>query len=164
MRLEILAPLCLKNSCFLIKLPNNSGAEISKRITHPAQVAELTERLGVPVECRTKPWSQKIVRHADSSLVPTDGTSIALSHRVLIGADTLDVETCMQREHQLHAADEIILESMLDTLDIPSEYNRICIWIFEVSMFTIAFPYLPLIVCALLAIKFRTDFLRLTKV
>ena len=144
--------------------------------TRPAhQVAELTERLGVPIECRTKPWSQKVVKHADSSLVPTDGTSIDLSsrrlgnehkghsHRVLIGTGALN-ETCMQMEHQFHAADEIILESMLDTLDIPSEYNRICIWIFEVSMFTIAFPYLPLIVCALLAIKFRTDFLRLTKV
>ena len=38
--------------------------------------------------------------------------------------------------HQLHKADDIIVESMLDPLDLPNEYRKICIISLLVCMFT----------------------------
>eukprot|EP01043_Picozoa_sp_COSAG02_P000235 COSAG02_NODE_4_length_69935_cov_46.806590_43_plen_923_part_00 len=50
--------------------------------------------------------------------------------------DGVTASTSDRTYHQLHKADDIIVESMLDPLDLPNEYRKICIISLLVCMFT----------------------------
>ena len=62
---------------------------------------------------------------------------------------------------QLHSADDIIVESMLDPLDLPNEYRKVCIIVVLVCMWTGVQSLIPLIGWIVLLIRFKFNFIRL---
>jgi hypothetical protein len=63
----------------------------------------------------------------------------------------------------LQRADAIIVESMLDPLDLPNEYRKICIINLFVGMWTIVMPYLPVAAWIICLMRWKFNFVRLTK-
>jgi hypothetical protein len=62
---------------------------------------------------------------------------------------------------QLHSADDIIVESMLDPLDLPNEYRKVCLIVLLVCMWTGVNLLIPLIGWCSLLIRFKFNFIRL---
>jgi hypothetical protein len=62
----------------------------------------------------------------------------------------------------LAAADAIIVESQLTELEIEVELVKLCLYVLNVQMFTIVFPYIPLAVWIFLVLRLRNDLRRLT--
>lgn len=62
---------------------------------------------------------------------------------------------------QLHSADEIIVESMLDPLDLPNEYRKVSIIVLLVCMWSGVQHIIPLIGWCSLFIRFKFNFIRL---
>ena len=59
-------------------------------------------------------------------------------------------------------ADAIIIESMLEKLDMPNEYRKICIVILFVMMWSVVMPWLALIGYVVLMLRFKFNFVKLT--
>lgn len=62
---------------------------------------------------------------------------------------------------QVHSADDIIVESMLDPLDLPNEYRKVCIVVLLVCMWTGVQSLIPIIGWISLLIRFKFNFIRL---
>lgn len=73
----------------------------------------------------------------------------ALAARMSSSASSGNVEVrtkAWSSKHQGHyyAADDLILESMLEPIVLTTEYRKLCILIWSVSMWSIVFPWVPL--------------------
>lgn len=64
---------------------------------------------------------------------------------------------------QYAAVDDIILESMLDTIDIRNEFNKQCVIISIVCMYSIVWSHITGIMIAIVELRHYCDFVRLTK-
>lgn len=71
----------------------------------------------------------------------TEGEKLYLEDEITFHVDRSKSEL----DDPLDKADELIIESMLDPLDLPNEYRKICIILLLTAMWTIVMPFMPVI-------------------
>lgn len=61
------------------------------------------------------------------------------------------------------AADEIIIQSMLEPIDLKGEFTKQASLVMMAIMWTIVFPFAPLVIMLIVEFRMKSDFVRLTK-
>ena len=82
---------------------------------------------------------QEVVYHAPNarSVESEQAGTVGLQDAAEVdGESRCTAPTRGATSHQLHRADDIIVESMLEPIDLPNEYRKVCIISLLVCMFT----------------------------
>lgn len=68
-------------------------------------------------------------------------------------------------KHRGHydAADDIIIQSMLEPIDLKGEFTKQCSLVMLTIMWTIVFRWAPLVIMLIVELRGKSDFVRLTK-
>ena len=80
---------------------------------------------------------QEVVYHVPHSQSVESEQVDTVGHAVEVDGESRSTAPARgSSSHQLHRADDIIVESMLEPIDLPNEYRKVCIISLLVCMFT----------------------------
>ena len=82
-----------------------------------------------------------------------DGKNLCLEDEIAFHVD----RTRSELDDPLEKADELIIESMLDPLDLPNEYRKICIILLLTAMWTIVMPFMPVVGWIAITCRFKVS-------
>ena len=107
--------------------------------------------------------AQSVVAGSSATTIDDKELAAQITAKVSHAVSVRTKEWNSKHRGQYAGADEIILESMLEPIDLSNEFKKQCFMVMLVSMYSIVMARVSLVVLIVVELRMKTDFYRLTK-